>query len=301
MRGPPPRLKSFYPRPALYFMPVLGAGVLLLIYVSQLTRTPTPSAGSVQVVGSETMRPVVSACAEEFMTRNPRADIVVKGGGSGDGVASLLHGIVDVGMISRDLSKRERDFAAGKGMELVLTSLALDGVAVIVHRTNPVAALDPAQTRDLYSGKVATWRDVGGAGEEIVALARAEGSGTASLFGERVLDGNPYAASVQRLSTNEAIVAEVARRPGAVGYTGLGALRGAGDGVRVVPLRATADARPVPPAAETIRAGTYPLARVLAFGTLGPPTGPIKAFLDFCTGDGGRPLLQKAGYVIASQ
>lgn len=300
MRGPP-RLKSFYPRPALYFMPVFGAGILLLLYVSQLTRTPTPATGSVQVAGSETMRPVVSACAEEFMTRNPRADIVVKGGGSGDGVASLLHGLVDVGMVSRQLSKRERDFAASKGMELVLTSLALDGVAVIVHRSNPVAALDLGQIRDIFGGKIALWPDVAGAGAEIVAFARAEGSGTASLFGERVLDGSPYAASVRRLPTNEAIVAEVAKRPGAVGYTGLGALRGVGDSVRVVPLRATADERPVPPAAETIRAGTYPLARTLVFGTLGPPAGPIKAFLDFCTGAGGRLLLQKAGYVVASQ
>lgn len=300
MRGPP-RLKSFYPKPALYFMPTLGAGILLLLYLSQLTRSPTPSAGSVQVVGSETMRPVVSACAEEFMTRNPRADIVVKGGGSGDGVASLLHGIVEIGMVSRELSKREREFAAGKGTELVLTNLALDGVAVIVHRSNPVTALDLAQIRDLFAGKVAAWSDVGGAGEEIAAFARADGSGTAALFGDRVLDGNPYAASVQRLSTNEAIVAEVAKRPGAIGYTGLGALRGVGDSVRVVPLRATTDARPVLPAAETIRAGIYPLARALVFGTLGPPAGPTKAFLDFCTGDGGRPLLQKAGYVMASQ
>ena len=58
-----------------------------------------------QIVGSETMRPVVTACAEEFMTRNPQADIIVKGGGSGDGIAALLHGIVDIGMTSRDLSQ----------------------------------------------------------------------------------------------------------------------------------------------------------------------------------------------------
>jgi ABC-type phosphate transport system substrate-binding protein len=88
-------------RAALYAMPVLLVGIGAYLYFNAAVENSASPSGSVQVVGSESMRPAVTACAEDFMTRNPQADIIVKGGGSGDGVAALLHGIVDIGMTSR--------------------------------------------------------------------------------------------------------------------------------------------------------------------------------------------------------
>jgi phosphate transport system substrate-binding protein len=253
--------------------------------------------GSVQIVGSETMRPVIAACAEEFMTRNPQADVIVQGGGSGDGIAAILHGIADIGMTSRELSPREVDFAAAKNIELSVLDLALDGVTVITHRANAVASLDFAQLQAVFTGKIRNWRELGGADSEILLYARAAGSGTAALFADRVLDGAAYDPAVQRLPTNEAIVAAVAARPGALGYTGFAALRGARDSVKTMALRADAQTAPVAPTLETIRARSYPLARVLYLGVAGKPAGAVKAFLDFCSGAPGHPLVQRAGYV----
>jgi phosphate transport system substrate-binding protein len=132
--------RSVVVRSAFYTTPVLLVAIVGLLYLGSGTQSSNLQTGSVQVVGSETMRPVVTACAEEFMARNPQADIVVKGGGSGDGIAAVLHGVVDLGMTSRDLSSRERDYAASRGIEISAVGLALDGITVVVNRANAVAA-----------------------------------------------------------------------------------------------------------------------------------------------------------------
>lgn len=284
-------------RIALYAAPMVLAALAAFLYFSSGAETSALQSGSVQVVGSETMRPVVTACAEEFMTRNPEADIIVKGGGSGDGIAALLHGIVDIGMTSRELSIRERDYAASAGIEISAHALALDGITVIVNRANTVDDLDLVQLRHIFAGKVRSWRELGDADGEVLVFARAAGSGTASLFGDRVLGDDPYAAFVKLLPTNEAIVAEVATRPGAIGYTGLGALRGAGDRVKVVALRTDAQSVPIAPTPDAIRSGNYPLTRTLYLAAAGEPSGTVKSFLDFCSSESGQALLQRAGYV----
>ena len=284
-------------RPAI-LTTLLAAAVLVGIFrFSGDAENVTLPSGSVQVSGSETMRPVVTACAADFMIRNPKADVIVKGGGSGDGIAALLHGMVDVGMTSRELSRRERDYAVSKSIEIVVSELARDGIAIVVNRANTATALDVGQLQKIFSGKIRNWQELGGKPEEIAAFARAEGSGTAALFGERVLGDEAYVASVQRLPDNEAIVAEVAKRSGAIGYTSIGALKGAGDRIKVIALRTDSHSSPVAPTYDTIRSGDYPLTRTLYLGTAGKPSGAAKAFLDFCSSASGHALLERAGYV----
>jgi phosphate transport system substrate-binding protein len=286
-----------FARLALYAAPVLLAAAGAILYFGGAAQNAASLSGSVQVVGSETMRPAVTACAEDFMTRNPQADVIVRGGGSGDGMAALLHGMTDVGMASRELSQRERDYASSNGMELATFALALDGVTVIVNRANPVATLGLDQLKDIFSGKVRSWSELGGSDAEIVPFARAAGSGTASLFGERVLRDERYGPSVRYLPTNEAIVAEVATRPGAIGYTGLGALRGGGDRVKALPLYTEAPSAPVAATPEAISTQRYPLSRTLYLVTAGHPFGTAHAFIDFCLSANGQAMFQRAGYI----
>jgi phosphate transport system substrate-binding protein len=278
-------------------MPILLAVVGAILYFGGAAENAASSSGSVQVVGSESMRPTVTACAEDFMTRTPQADVIVRGGGSGDGVAALLHGMIDIGMTSRELSQRERDYAGSKGFELATFALALDGVTVIVNGATPVATLDLDQLHDIFTGKIRNWSELGARDGEILPFARAAGSGTASLFGERVLRDEGYAPSVRYLPTNEAIVAEVAARPGAIGYAGLGALRGGGDRVKPVPLHADSQSAPVAATVEAISSKHYPLSRALLLVTAGPPSGTAKAFIDFCLSASGQALFQRAGYI----
>jgi phosphate transport system substrate-binding protein len=270
-----------------------------LLYAYSAFERASPLSGSVQVVGSESMRTVVSACAEDFMSKNSQADIIVKGGGSGDGLAALLHGIADIGMTSRELSPRERDYASAKAIELAMSVLALDAVTVVVNRASAVSALDLGQLGNIFAGKIRNWRELGGEDAEILPFGRAAGSGTESLFKERVLGEQTYAPSVRQLATNEAIVGEVATRPGAIGYAGLGALRTGGDRVKSISLRGETQSEPIGATPAAIRSGHYPLARKLYLVASAPPAGTAKAFLDFCSGPSGQALVARAGYVEA--
>ena len=290
-------MRSRVTRVALYASPFVLAALAALAYFSLAPRNSAAQTGSVQVAGSETMRAVVTACAEDFMARNPKADVIVKGGGSGDGIAAMLHGIVDIGMMSRDLTQRERDFAQSKGIVLSISDFGLDGITIVVDRSNAIADLTLDQLQGIFAGKIRNWRELGGTDAEILPFARAAGSGTASMFDDRVLHGGPYGPGIQRLSTNEAIVSDVAKQAGAIGYASLGALRTGGERIRIVPLRIAPDEQAVAPTADAVRAGRYPLIRVLHLATPGRPTGATKAFLDFCTGAAAQPLLQNAGYV----
>ena len=117
--------------------------------------------------------------------------------------------------------------------------------------------------------------------------------------GEHILGEEPYAGSVQRLSTNEAIVSNVASQPEGIGYTDLGALKHGGDRVRAVALRADDQSPPVVASPETIISGQYPLSRRLTLITAGSPLGGAKAFIDFCLSATGQALFQRAGFVAA--
>jgi phosphate transport system substrate-binding protein len=278
---------------------VILAGVGAFLYFGGFGENAASQAGSVQAVGSESMRPSVTTCAEEFMMRNPQTDVIVKGGGSGDGVAALLHGIADIAMASRELTQREREYARSNGIEIALVPLALDGVSIIVNPTNPVTELSVTQLRDIFSGSLRRWGEIGAGQGEILPFARAPGSGTAFMFGEHVLGEEPYAASVQRLSTNEAIVAEVAARREGIGYTDLGALKRGGDRVRAVALRADEQPSAVVASPESVSSGHYPLSRRLNLITAGTPLGTAKAFIDFCLSAAGQALFQRAGYIAA--
>jgi ABC-type phosphate transport system substrate-binding protein len=119
------------------------------------------------------------------------------------------------------------------------------------------------------------------------------------MFGERILGEEPYAASVQRLPTNEAIVSNVASQRDSIGYTDLGALKHGGDRVRPIALRADDQSAPVVAAPEAIISGHYPLSRRLTLVAAGSPLGTAKAFIDFCSSATGQALFQRAGFVAA--
>ena len=162
---------------------------------------------------------------------------------------------------------------------------------------NPLKQLDLSQLRQIFSGRMQSWRGVGGAPRDILVLARAASSGTSELFLQRVLSGADYAKSVERMPTNAAIIAEVASRPSAIGYSGLESVQAARGRVRILPLQSAPQSMPALPVLETIRSGSYPLARTLHFYTTGEPSGPVKDFIDFCLSPQGQKLVRKAGFI----
>ena len=141
--------------------------------------------------------------------------------------------------------------------------VALDGVTVVVHADNPVEVLTLEQLREIFTGSLQTWQDVGGVPQAIIVLSRMAVSGTAELFRQRVLGGADYSGTVQQMPTNEAIVTAVASQPWAIEYTGFGAVRVARGRVKLMPRQASSQASSVTPTPETIRVQSYPLACLL--------------------------------------
>jgi len=148
-----------------------------------VTVAPEPSdaaalTGTVSTDGSTSMEKVIGALGESFLTANDGAGFTYNPTGSGSGIKAVLEGRCDIGLSSRAL-KAEKE-AQG----LVGTTLAIDGIAVIVSPENPVEDLDVETIAKIYKGEITNWSEVGGSGGEIVLIGREAGSGTRSGFEE---------------------------------------------------------------------------------------------------------------------
>jgi phosphate transport system substrate-binding protein len=240
---------------------------------------------------------LVSAWAEVYMREHPRTEISVTGGGSGTGFAALLNGTTDLCAASREMMLGERDVAASKGLQPVSQLVARDGVAVVVHPSNPVDALSIEQIRHIFTGAVSNWKQVGGADREIVAYSRDSSSGTFVFFQEHVLLKSDFRPDARLMPATSAIVQSVAEDEGAVGYVGLGYATGAGERVKTVAVSRVTGEAPVAPSSDSIREGQYAIARPLRVYTLGPPAGLAASFLDFCLGPDGQEIVRRTGYV----
>ena len=254
-------------------------------------------AAMVQIKGSDTMVHLTSAWAQEYSAAHADAEVAVTGGGSGTGVSAMLNGSTDICMSSRDISESERSAAEGLGLDVRQFDVALDGIAVVVHPSNPINALTIDQIADIYTGRIANWSVVGGPDERVVLLSRESNSGTYAFFQEHVLDKEDYATSTRLLPATSAIIQSVGEDAGAIGYVGLGYADEAGDRVKVIGVKADEAAQPVVPSLDTVRNGAYPIARPLHFYTARVPEAHVQAFIDYCLGPEGQETVKREGYV----
>jgi phosphate transport system substrate-binding protein len=227
--------------------------------------------------GSDSTLHVVKALAAAFAAETGK-QIALEGGGSGAGAKGALAGEVGLAFLSRELTAAEK--AAG----LVGQPYAKDGVAVIVHQSNPAAGFSVAELKDIFTGKTAAWAD----GKPVVAFNRNADSGTREVFQEHVLGKEAFSPAAA-IKHDGIIVASVQKIPSAVAYTSLGEVDEAK--VKVLPVNG------VKPTAATLKDGTYPLARTPTLATKGAATGDAKAFIDFVLGPRGQAVVAKEGLV----
>ncbi len=235
--------------------------------------------------------------AEAFMTQRPDVQVSVTGGGSGTGIASLINGTLDICAASRDMSASEKEKAVQKGITPHETVVARDGIAVVVHPSNPVSELSIEQLRKIYTGSVGDWSQVGGGEGAIQVLSRESSSGTYVFFQEHVLSKEDFAPTTLLMPATSSIVQSVSSDVNTIGYVGLGYAAEARDKVKVLPIKATADMPAVVPTDETVANGTYYIARPLYLYTNGEPTGANAEFIAFCLSEEGQQIVRRAGYV----
>lgn len=246
--------------------------------------------GVLQINGSTTSAPVVQAWAEAFHEIYPDVDVVVTGTGSGNGIAALINGTTDIAMTSRKMKSSEREQVKGNPVEY---TVAKDGLAVIVHPDNIVASLTMQQVKDIFTGKVTNWQDVGGDDRPILVYTRDTSSGTYGFFKEFVLEDEEYTEAGRRTASNAAMASTVAQEEYAVGYVGLPFLTA---NVKAVPISKDGG-EPVEPNLANAMAGKYPIVRDMDLYTAGEADGLAKAFIEFGFSAEGQALVQEVGYV----
>ena len=287
---------------------ILPAAVLLVAMIALAGCPGTTGgedglSGSFSIIGSNTVTPLSSVWAEDFMKVNPGVSIAVSGPGSGAGIASLINGTTDICQASRMIKQKEIEQAQANGVEPYEIQVATDALCVVVHPSNPVLELTIVQLSAIYTNKITNWREVGGNNEPIVVISRDTNSGTHVFFKEQVVQmkGLPtedktleYGSKVLFLPSTEEGVTEVARNSNAIFYPGLGYVT---EAVKPLKIKRTADTPGVLPSVETALDGSYPVARPLLFYTNGEPTGAVRAFIDYCLSAEGQAKVTEVGYV----
>jgi phosphate transport system substrate-binding protein len=257
-------------------------------------------ADSIQIKGSDTMVNLGQAWAEDFMKANPKVSVAVTGGGSGTGIAALLSNTCEIAELSRVLNPEEIEMARQKGFEPRQITVALDGLAVVVHPANPISQLTQDQLAAIFSGAVKNWKEVGGADLPIVVLSREVNSGTHVYFKEHVLRHNrkesqvEFAANALLMPSSQAIADEVAQNPGAIGYYGMGYISSR---EKALAVAKDADSPYVPPTIENVISNAYPISRPLLMVTRGQPTGLVARFIDFVLSAAGQKVVEKIDFV----
>jgi len=245
--------------------------------------------------GSDTMLHVGEAWAEKFREDNPGVSVSVTGGGSGTGISALINGHTQIAMASRKIQEDERARAQKQGKAVREFEVGKDGIAVIVHKANPIKELSVDQLRRIFTGQITNWRQVGGPDRDIVLYSRETSSGTYIFFREHVLKNADYSPKALLMPSTVALVQGVVGNESAIGYSGL-AYAEEGN-VAIIGVKATDDAPAVLPSTETIKDGSYPISRPLLLYTLGDPGGNAKAFIDFALSTPGQDILKQIGYL----
>jgi phosphate transport system substrate-binding protein len=255
--------------------------LISFVFTSTLSAGCSRSSASLIIAGSTSVQPFAEVLAEAYMILHPGITIDIQGGGSAAGIMATQSGTTNIGMSSRVL--------AGNETSLWSVEIARDGIAIIIYPDNPIINLTLPQVRDIYSGKITDWSQIGGKKSEIHVFTREDGSGTRSSFESLVMGKTEIMARAMVQDSNGAIRQLVGDDPYAIGFISLGLVDKT---VKAVELDG------VIPSREHVIDDTYNLSRPFLFLTLKEPTGLAKDFIDFTLSDKGKQILYDQGLVI---
>ena len=244
---------------------------------------PAALSGTVSTNGSTSMEKVIGALSEQFMTDNSGVSVTYDATGSGAGIEAASNGSADIGLSSRALKDEEKVSA------LVGTTVALDGIAVIVNPANKVADLTVEQIAQIFTGEITDWSQLGGEAGTISCIGREAGSGTRDGF-ESITKTKDACKMDQELTSTGAVIEAVAGNPNAIGYASLSALK---DTVKAVTVGGVAYTE------DTVLDGSYAIQRPFVFVTKDSAalSAQAQAFFDFATSAAANDLIRAAGAV----
>lgn len=242
--------------------------------------------GNVATGGSTSMKNVIAALTEGFAEVEPGVTVSYDPTGSGAGITGATDKTLDIGLSSRALKDDEKNDVDG-------TTVALDGIAIVVNKASKVADLTVDQLKKMFTGEITNWKDVGGDDGEIVLVGREAGSGTRDGF-ESIVDVKDSCKYAQELTATGAVISAVEANPLAVGYASLSAV---GDTVAMVTVEG------VECSEDTVKDGSYKIQRPFVFVTNKSVTlsEQAQAFVDFATSKDAADLIRTAGAVPVNE
>jgi phosphate transport system substrate-binding protein len=261
-------------------------GTVITLCVSQGAGTEV-YAEQLTLAGSSTIQPVAEVLGQQFEQLHPEVQINVQGGGSSVGITAPQNGLADIGTVSRALHPDE-------ARKLVATTFALDGIAVIVHASNPVSGLSRQQVIDIYTGALVKWQALGWHDTRIVVVNKEEGRATLELFAQYFDLTGKFVRDAVIIGPNGQAIATVAGNPQAIAYVSIGSAEVAvaqGTPIKLLALEGVAAT------SANVTSGAYTLTRPLNFVTVGPPQGVAKEFLDFVLTPSGQQLVTTQEFV----
>ena len=242
--------------------------------------------GNVATGGSTSMKNVIAALTEGFAEVEPGVTVSYDPTGSGAGITGATDKTLDIGLSSRALKDDEKNDVDG-------TIVALDGIAIVVNKASKVADLTVDQLKQMFTGEITNWKDVGGDDGEIVLVGREAGSGTRDGF-ESIVDVKDSCKYAQELTATGAVISAVEANPLAIGYASLSAV---GDTVKMVTVGG------VECSEETVKDGSYEVQRPFVFVTNKSValSEQAQAFFDFATSADAADLIRTAGAVPVNE
>jgi phosphate transport system substrate-binding protein len=259
--------------------------VVAIIAVAAMIFASSGSATTIDVVGSTSVQPVAEKLAETYQSSHSDVKINVQGGGSSVGIKSAQDGTSDISTSSKELKADEK-----KG--LTEYTLGQDGIVIAVNNNNSISGLTTEQLKDIYSGKITNWNEVGGSDTPIHLITREEGSGTLDAF-ESIVMGKDTKIKSDAIvqSSTEAVKQSVKQDPDAIGFVSYAHMS---DDVKALTIEGVA------PSDVTIGDGSYELQRPFIFLVKGTPTGDVKEFIDWVMSSEGTKVLNDEKIVKSS-
>jgi phosphate transport system substrate-binding protein len=249
----------------------------------------TSMAADIAVKGSTTVQPIMQKAVEAFMALNKGIAISISASGSGDGAKALIDGSTPLAMLSREMKASEIKLAQEKGVNPKQIVVAYDCITPVVNSANGVKNLTMAQLKDIYTGKVTNWKEVGGADMAISVVSRDSSSGTFEFWNEHVLKKERVYARAQMQASNGAVAQVVGKQKGAIGYVGLAYAHA--PGLKALTVESVAGS------VENTLNGTYPVSRGLYLYTNGEPSGDVAKLVNFILSDAGQKIVASVDYV----
>ena len=253
---------------------------------STASSTAAALSGNVATGGSTSMKNVIAALTEGFAEAEPGVTVSYDPTGSGAGITGATDKTLDIGLSSRALKDDEKADVDG-------TTIALDGIAIIVNNASKVEDLTVDQLKQMFTGEITNWSEVGGDDGEIVLIGREAGSGTRDGF-ESIVDVKDSCKYAQELTATGAVISAVEANPLAIGYASLSAV---GDTVAMVTVEG------VECSEDTVKDGSYKIQRPFVFVTNKSVTlsEQAQAFVDFATSKDAADLIRTAGAVPVNE